>query len=163
MKKATILGWRFAKACVGVSTYNTRLCVGWAYAHGHDVPRSQTEIDALLLAVETCDPGWQRYSSIFDNMSGLRARRWRAFYKAVAHYRTRDAWLRKPDSMVEGKLVNWVIRQDGKGNRRLRFDSCFKWPAGEAPMLSQRSHAVDIVTGYVKNGQILCMITKDYS
>lgn len=61
--------------------------VGWAYAHGHNIPMTDDELDAMLLMLETVlenPKEWiPRYLPAFNEMRGKRAKRWRILFKAL--------------------------------------------------------------------------------
>ena len=51
--------------------------------------------------------------------------------------------LLNPTNLRVGSYILHVI-QDGSGNRTLSFGSSYKWPAGQAPILSTTAAARDI-------------------
>jgi hypothetical protein len=66
--------------------------IGWSYAHRHDVPRSSSEIAALVLVFETLladekDEGWisdfRRMKRARSDPQGWRARQWWRIYKTM--------------------------------------------------------------------------------
>jgi|GEM_PF-2108280 len=56
--------------------------------------------------------------------------------------------LANPTNMVAGGSYVIKITQDGTGSRTLAYGTAYKWPGGNAPVLSTAPNAVDIITFY---------------
>lgn len=74
-----------------------------------------------------------------------------------------NATLANPTSLVSGHVYNWVITQDGTGNRTLAYGTLFKWPGGVAPILSTAPAAVDFISALYDGTRLIANFNKTYS
>lgn len=59
--------------------------------------------------------------------------------------------LAAPTNMKDGGTYILIVKQDATGGRALAFDAAYKFPDGEAPVLSSAANAVDILT-FISDG-----------
>jgi hypothetical protein len=52
-----------------------------------------------------------------------------------------------PTGMVDGQILNFIIRQDAAGSRTATWGSKFKWAGAVAPVLSTAGNSIDVVSG----------------
>jgi len=55
--------------------------------------------------------------------------------------------LANPTNMQDGQIVNWFVKQDATGSRKLAYGANFKWPGGTVPVLTTTANAVDMISG----------------
>lgn len=60
--------------------------------------------------------------------------------------------LANPTNLQNGQVLNWLVTQDGTGNRTLAYGSLFKWAGGVAPVLSTAAGARDHISGQYWSG-----------
>lgn len=54
--------------------------------------------------------------------------------------------LDNPTNMKDGATYILTVKQDGTGTRTLAYGSAYKWPEGDAPILSTGINDIDILT-----------------
>lgn len=62
-----------------------------------------------------------------------------------------------PTELVEGRVYEWEIRQDGTGGRTLTWAAIFRFPGDAAPMLQTAAGASDIVTARFNGTSLHCI------
>ena len=70
-----------------------------------------------------------------------------------------------PTGMVDGQIMNFVLRQDATGSRTVIWGSKFKWAGGVAPTLTTTANAIDVVSGLYDGGAdiILASVSKAFA
>lgn len=71
--------------------------------------------------------------------------------------------LDNPTNLTAGMVLNFVIEQDGTGNRTLAFDTLYTFPGGTVPTASTGAGDVDFMSCYYDGVALLCNYTKAYS
>ena len=62
-----------------------------------------------------------------------------------------------PTNLVEGRVYEWEIKQDGTGSRTLTWNAIFRFPGGAAPVLQTAAGASDIVTARFNGTNLHCI------
>lgn len=80
-----------------------------------------------------------------------------AFRVTLAGNRT----LANPGNLAAGTHLLWKVQQDGTGARTLAFGAAFKFPSGQAPVMTTTPNAVDIIAGYSDGTSVFANIVRD--
>lgn len=67
---------------------------------------------------------------------------------------TDNRTLSAPTNMVDGATYILTVIQDATGSRTLAFDTTYKFPEGEIPILTTAADAVDILT-FISDGTVM--------
>ena len=71
--------------------------------------------------------------------------------------------LAAPTNMNDGGEYQLVIKQDATGGRTLAYNTVYKFPGGEAPVLTTTASAVDVMTCRSDGTNMYCVMVQDFS
>ncbi|MFM9881190.1 MAG: hypothetical protein ACKVOO_12370 [Burkholderiaceae bacterium] len=71
----------------------------------------------------------------------------------------------RPLNVSPGMVLNYTIRQDGTGGKRVNFDASYRFPGGQAPVLSIAPNAVDFMSCYFDAAAdaLLCNLARGFA
>ncbi|CAB4124249.1 hypothetical protein UFOVP49_87 [uncultured Caudovirales phage] len=78
---------------------------------------------------------------------------------------TENVALNAPTNPITGQVINITFAQDNVGGRTITFNSIFKFPGGNDPILSSTAFAVDVLTCQydITLDSWYCVLIKNFS
>lgn len=76
-----------------------------------------------------------------------------------------NATLANATNATDGMVINIKIKQDSVGGRTLAFESAYKWPGGNTPILTATPNAVDFLSMYYDQSDStwVCVLQKGFA